>query len=116
MLLNTEEKLLSMLEDATKLKSAKEAFWKEINSLKDENAMLKLNLNMSEDLVRVLTKKAKELEVDLEEIERKFQNRINGDFANSNINKSRIKKLERKIEKLEKELNIYKQHYKFPGR
>lgn len=34
----------------------------EIKTLKEENAMLKLNLNMAEDLSRVLTKKVKRLE------------------------------------------------------
>lgn len=61
-----------------------------IKNLQDENAMLKLNLNMSEDLSRVLTEKVKSLESEL------------------NIRDSRVKLWERKYKKAERELKKLK--------
>ena len=61
-----------------------------IKNLQDKNAMLKLNLNMSEDLSRVLTEKVKSLESEL------------------NIRDSRVKLWERKYKKAERELKKLK--------
>ena len=63
---------------------------KEIKTLKEENALLKLNLNMSEDLGRVLTEKVKGLEAELK------------------VRDSRVKLWERKFKKAEKELKKLK--------
>ena len=46
-------------------KTYSEDFQQDIKLLQDENALLKLNLNMSEDLGRVLTEKVKSLEAEL---------------------------------------------------
>ena len=67
-------------------KTYSEDFQQDIKLLQDENALLKLNLNMSEDLSRVLTEKVKSLESEL------------------NIRDSRVKLWERKYKKLEKAL------------
>ena len=65
---------------------------KEIKTLKEENALLKLNLNMSEDLGRVLTEKVKGLEAELK------------------VRDSRVKLWERKFKKAEKELKKLKNY------
>ena len=67
-------------------KTYSEDFQQDIKLLQDENALLKLNLNMSEDLGRVLTEKVKSLEAELK------------------VRDSRVKLWERKYKKLEKEL------------
>ena len=69
-------------------KTYSEDFQQDIKLLQDENALLKLNLNMSEDLGRVLTEKVTRLEAEL------------------NIRDSRVKRLERELRKVEKDLRI----------
>lgn len=78
-------------------KTYSEDFQQDIKLLQEENTLLKLNLNMSEDLGRVLTEKVKGLEAELK------------------IRDSRVKRLEREFKKAEKELKIYRLHYKLPG-
>ena len=68
-----------------------------IKTLQGENALLKLNLNRSEDLGSVLAEKVNKLEVELK------------------VRDSRMKRLERELRKVEKELKIYRLHYKLSG-